>query len=241
VAKALAISIGLTETHKSGFVGRQGFAYDAYGGSLKCGRTAVRAGSQEVLQMEANNTEETYQGIVVPESVLLKREQASRYGSIEGLEDEELADPDELERQVFREEWAPILALPEPRRSSIRPAVDEDGRLDWGAFATVDFERSHGGFNKARYRAERLREELQDKFIMLAIVRQRLPREASSLVLKYLAKGIITTEHIVNEDMLALAKLYLQVRRKQAEIARLYEAGRRRREQQSERLLVRLG
>ena len=66
---------------------------------------------------------ETYQGIVVPASVLVKREQANRYGSVEGLADEELADPDELERQAFREEWAPILAL--PRRKSkcdIRPA-----------------------------------------------------------------------------------------------------------------------
>jgi len=59
-------------------------------------------------------------------------------------------------------------------------------------------------------------------------------------VLKYLAKGIITTEHIVNEDMLALAKLYLAVRRKKAEITRLYEASGRRRERQRERLLARL-
>jgi hypothetical protein len=65
------------------------------GGSLFSGRTAVRADSQEVAQMEAN-TYETYQGIVVPESVLVKREQANRYGSVEGLEDEELADPEEL-------------------------------------------------------------------------------------------------------------------------------------------------
>jgi len=58
--------------------------------------------------MEAN-TYGTYQGIIAPESVLVKREQANRYGSVEGLEDDELADPEELERQVFAEEWAPIL------------------------------------------------------------------------------------------------------------------------------------
>jgi len=191
--------------------------------------------------MEANNTEETYQGIVVPASVLVKREQANRYGSIEGLDDEELADPDELERQVSREEWAPILALPEPRRSSIRPAVDEDGRLDWGAFATVDFERSHGGFSKARYRAERLHEELRDKLIMVVIVRGRLPGNAARLVLKYLRMGIITKEHIVNEDMLALAELHREVERKKEETRRLYEASARRRERQMERLLERLG
>ena len=190
--------------------------------------------------MKEDETEGTYQGIVVPESVLLRREQTSRYGSVEGLEDEELADPDELERQVYAEEWEPILALPEPRRSSIRPAVDEDGRLDWGAFATVDFERHSGGFDKARYRAERLGEELRDKLIMVAIVRERLPRNASRLVLKYLRMGIIEVEHIVNEDMRALVRLYHDVERKKAEIARLYEASARRRERQGERLLARL-
>jgi len=190
--------------------------------------------------MREDETEGTYQGIVVPESVLLRREQTNRYGSVEGLDDEELADPDELERQVFREEWAPILALPEPRRSSIRPAVDETGGVDWGAFGTVDFERHSGGFDKARYRAGRLREELRDKLIMFAIVGDRLPGKAKYLVLRYLRMGIIELEHIANEDMLALAKLYLQVRRQKAEIARLYEASARRRERQMERLLARL-
>ena len=190
--------------------------------------------------MREDETEGTYQGIVVPASVLVKREQANRYGSIEGLDDEELADPDELERQVSREEWAPILALPEPRRSSIRPAVDEDGRLDWGAFATVDFERSHGSFDKARYKAEKLREQLRDKTIMLSIVGDRLRGKAKYLVLRYLRMGIITMEDIVSEDMLALAKLYLAVRRKKAEIARLYDASARRRERQIERMLERL-
>jgi len=51
--------------------------------------------------------------------VLVKREQANRYGSVEGLDDEELADPEELERQVFAEEWAPILALPERTTSMV--------------------------------------------------------------------------------------------------------------------------
>jgi len=189
--------------------------------------------------MEAN-TYETYQGIVVPASVLVKREQANRYGSVPELDDEELADPDELERQVFAEGWAPILGLPEPRRSSIRPAADESGGLDWGAFATVDFERYSGGFDKARYRAEREREQLKDKLIMLAIVKERLPGKAKYLVLKYRRMGVITMEHIVNEDMLALAKLWLDIERKKAEIGRLYAASAGRRERQGERLMVRL-
>ena len=136
-------------------------------------------------------TQETYQGIEVPESVLVKLEQKDRYGTVPDLPDEELADPEELERQAFIEEWWPILALPKPEpRSDIRPAIDESGGVDWGAFGTVDFERYSGGFDKARYKAEKLREEQRDKLIMLAIIKERLPFQAK-LVLKYLVKGII--------------------------------------------------
>ena len=39
-------------------------------------------------------------GVVVPESALLQRERGSRYGSVPELPDEELADPEELERQI---------------------------------------------------------------------------------------------------------------------------------------------
>ena len=86
--------------------------------------------------------------VVVPESALLKREPKNRFGTVEGLDDSELADPDELERMVYRDELAPVLALPvSGDRCSLRPAVDEDGRLDWGAFGTVDFERMYP-FNK---------------------------------------------------------------------------------------------
>ena len=76
--------------------------------------------------------------------------------------------------------------------------------------------------------------------MMLAMLKERLPGKAKYLVLKYLRMGIITMEHIVNEDMLALAKLWLDVERKKAEIGRLYEVSARRRERLGERLLVRL-
>jgi len=76
--------------------------------------------------------------------------------------------------------------------------------------------------------------------MMLAMLKERLPGKAKYLVLKYLRMGIITMEHIVNEDMLALAKLWLDVERKKAEIGGLYEASARGRERQGERLLVRL-
>ncbi|MFC1604034.1 hypothetical protein ACFL5F_03310, partial [Planctomycetota bacterium] len=93
----------------------------------------------------------------VPVSALLTVQRGSRYGSVTGLDDAELADPVELEREVVLEEWGPVLALPvKGNRSSIRPVVDESGGVDWGAFGTVDFERQSGEFDKARYKAEKL-------------------------------------------------------------------------------------
>lgn len=70
--------------------------------------------------------------VEVPESGLLRRECSSRYGSVPGLDDAELADPDELEREVMLEEWGPVLALPvKGNRSNVRPVVDEAGGVDW--------------------------------------------------------------------------------------------------------------
>lgn len=162
----------------------------------------------------------------VPVSALLHEQRSSRYGSVPGLDDEELADPAELERQVFLQEWGPVLALPsrdEPQ--GIRPAIDEEGHVDWGAFGTVDFERIRPSFDKVRYKADRLQEELKDVLIMFGTVKRRLPRQAS-LVLKYLRMGLIELKHIVNDDMLALARLYRRARKLQDQIAELREVGR---------------
>ena len=184
---------------------------------------------------------ETHQGIVVPESVLVKVERKDKYGFVPGLEGEEPADPDELERQVLREEWGPVLALPKPEQSSgIRPPVDESGGVDWGAFGTVDFERHRGNIDRSRTRIQELREQLKDKLILLAIVKERLPREAG-LVLKYVRKGILSLEHMASVDMLAAAKLYLQARKQQKQLAAVQEAGGQRKQRAHERWLEALG
>ena len=159
--------------------------------------------------------------ILVPGPVL-RAEHGTRYGSVAGLDDDELLSPAELERQVYMEEWAPVLELPVKGNSSgIRPVVDEAGSIGWGAFGTVDFERYSGGFDKVRYKADKVRERLQDLFILISIVRERLPGKAKYMVLKYLKMGIIGSEHIVNSDMQALARLSLRARRMQAEIEQL--------------------
>jgi hypothetical protein len=177
------------------------------------------------------------EGGEVPESVLLRRDRGHRYGSVPGLDDSELADPDELERQVFVQEFGPVLALPvRANRGFLRSSVSEEGVVDWGAFGTVDFDRYTGGFDKARYKAEKVREQLKDVLILLSIVNDRIASPAKYLVVKYLRMGIIEFGHIVNEDMAALARLYLRARRMRQEIGELREASERRHRRRAEAL-----
>ena len=170
--------------------------------------------------MEMSNADETCEIDGIPVSPLLS-EQGNRYGSVPGLPDEELADPWELERAVMLEEWGPVLALPvRHRKRPIRPNIDENWGLDWGAFATVDFERTTGGFDKARYKADKLKEELRDTIMMMSVVSGRLPR-AKRQVLKLLRTGVIDLEHIESLDMYQMARYYLRALRLHREIRQL--------------------
>jgi hypothetical protein len=166
----------------------------------------------EVLKMNVED------GVEVAAPVWNCEEKVNRYGSVPGLPDDELADPYELERQVIREEFEPVLMLPESKtKNSVRPVVDESFGVDWGAFATVDFDRNRPEFDKARYKADKLREQLKDTLIMLNTVSGRLPK-AQYKVLKYLRMGVIELEHISNMDMIAVAKMWLRVERLREEI-----------------------
>ncbi|MHC4520291.1 MAG: hypothetical protein ACYTAS_17005, partial [Planctomycetota bacterium] len=118
-------------------------------------------------------------------------------------------------------------------KGGIRTELDENGNLDWGAFGTVDFDRYRSGFDKARYKADRTREQLKDLLIMFGIVSDRMKAEAKYLVLKYLRMGIIGLEHIVNDDMRALTRLYVRAKRLQQEIAELRKASERRCQQRA--------
>jgi len=183
--------------------------------------------------------DEAYEVDGVPVSALLSVERKNRYGSVPGLDDEELADPAELEREVILQEWGPVLALPvKGRKSGILPAVDESGGVDWGAFGTVDFERTMPEFDKARYKADVLREQLKGVVIIMSIVSERLPGRAKYLVLKYLKMGSIELEHIGHPDMAALARLFLRARSLREEIRVLEEASEARRRWRLERFLA---
>ena len=112
----------------------------------------------------------------VPVSPLLAEERVNRYGSVAGLDDEELATPEELEKQAMREQWGAILALPVRRRGKwVQPNIGENGQVDFGAFATVDFERTVPEFDKAWYKADKLQEELRDVIIMIQMPRRKIP------------------------------------------------------------------
>ena len=155
-------------------------------------------------------------------------ERQTGYGSVPGLDDSELADPEEIERQVAIQEWGPILALPVAPRSGFHPTRDEFGHLEWGAFGTVDFARLYGPFDKARYKADKLREQLRRTLILLSTASEKLPGNAKYQVLKYLDMGVIDFDHIANDDhMREVAKRHLQAKRLQQEIRELREYSRR--------------
>ena len=191
--------------------------------------------------MKEQTTFETYQGIVVPEPVLLKVEQKDRWGHVPGLDDEELASPDELARQILRAEWGPVLELPvQGRQGGFRPDVNEDG-IVFGAFGSVDFGRAIPQFDKARYKADKLREQLKDTILMLEMIRQRLPRKPVALILKYLRMGIIDLEHISNFDAWRLGTLHLRARSLRKQIVELEEASWRRKQEGARRFFASLG
>ena len=170
------------------------------------------------------------EGIEVPESALLRVERGRGYGSIPGLEDEELSDSAELERQIFLEEWAPILALPcKGFNGHIRPTIDELGHLDWGAFGTVDFARLRPPFDKARYKADRLQEQLRDHLLMLELVRERVSPQDRGRVRRLAACPEVDLDDFDHPDERAYAKWLRRVRRLADEIRGLREFSRQRR------------
>ena len=175
---------------------------------------------------------------VVPLSAIIASKRKNKYGSIQGLPDDELADPEELERQVHIQEFGPVLALPvRGRRWQIQPAIDESGGVGWGAFGTVDFERLTGGIDRSLNKMDELWERYRDTLIMLGIVRQRLPKMATRLVLKHLRMGVIEVGHVADFWMYQAAELDSRARRIRREIVQL-EEGQRERERRSVEVML---
>ena len=185
---------------------------------------------------------ETYDGVEIAESPLLRAECSHPYGSVPGLDDEELLDAAELERLYIQQEFGPILALPEPktRKGWIRPNVDEDGKVDWGAFGTVDFDRYRPNFDKRLYKADKLNEELAEQRLTMEMISARIKTLAKYKVIEYVYNGILDLDHISDFDMQCLARRYLRARRLQREIAELKEKSWRKQQERTEKVLASL-
>ena len=142
-----------------------------------------------------------YDGIVVVESALLKRKRSNKYESVEGLPDEELVDPHEIERMYLMEELRPILQLPvRGRKCPIKPSLDEDGRVDWGAFGTADFDEYRPDIDKPLYKANILAEERRSRIFIIGMLKDRIKRtgdyNAARRALKHVLNGIIEVDDI---------------------------------------------
>jgi len=183
-----------------------------------------RTVESEVLRMEQEQLVESEEYVVAPSPAWTRAEDRDRYGSVPGLEDEELADPEELERVAFIEDWWPILALPQRKRGTgIRPEIDESGYKDWGAFGTVDFARICPRHFNVDWQRERVREELRYAVYVLGSVCQRVPVDQACLTMKRLRMGELAMGEIKDSDLWAVGKWYLRCRKLRDELGRLGE------------------
>lgn len=181
---------------------------------------------------------ETWNGVVVAAPAWFVRNKRPRYGSVPGLLDEELANPRELERQVFLQEWGPILTLPVRRARVVEPNIDEYFGVNWGAFATVDFSRTMARPDPESWEMRELREQLRNSVAKIEILVRRLPRKAVYRVLDEVELGRLDIDEIVNVDMWWLANEWLYARRIRRQIAELQE---RRRKRQREACVAMFG
>ncbi|MBT3381170.1 MAG: hypothetical protein HN742_11150 [Lentisphaerae bacterium] len=174
-------------------------------------------------------TQHTYQGIVVPVFGGLRLERNNGYGSVPGIPDWELADPEELERQVLKDHFALLNCIPfSTRRGVIRPTVMGDGSLDWGAFGTVDFDRLRPRLDRTRREVAELRDELRHALIMFDIINDRIGHRITSkakyAVLRYVRTGTLSLQDILDSDMCALAKWYARARNLRSRIKSVTES-----------------
>ena len=187
--------------------------------------------------MRSSYTDETEQDVVVPESPLIRPVRKDKYGRVPGLDDDERLSPEEAERLVYLNEFRTLWDLPVVRKSNIKPVV-EDGHVHWGAFSSIDFDRIQPELDKARYKADILREKLKDRRIMFDIVKDRIPGRAKWLILKHLRMGVLHREHIQDIDLIHLADLHRQILNIRREITELEEAAEKRNRRLSQKILA---
>ena len=163
----------------------------------------------------------------------------NKYGSVEGLEDDELASPAELERVYYQGLWGPILLI--PCKKSYSPAWDISGDSGNNAFISMDFDRMRPEFDKARYVRDKLREQVKDLVIKMKILSERIKDVRKYKVLRLVGKGVLDADDIQNWDMWQLAVMYKRTIRIRKNIARLEEKSRQAKQEAHEKWLEGLG
>jgi hypothetical protein len=183
-----------------------------------------------------------YDDVEVAPSAVLRRLRKNRYGLIQDLPEEELADPYELERQVVKSEFGPVLLLERKSKSSgFRHCVHSEDEIGFDAFGTVDFERYKPEFNKTRYHIDKLKEQLKDLVIMIEMINGRIKAVTKYKVLKYVKMGVIEVDDIADWDMWQFAMLYMRALRIKKQIVKSQELSRKRRQERCEKWLEPLG
>ena len=114
----------------------------------------------------------------------------------------------------------------------VRPSVDIDGFVDYGAFDTVDFSRLVPSYDKTRYKIDKLRDELADTTIRLEIISERIKNRKKYLIMKYLKEQTLDLDDITDFDVWRMGGIYLKMLRLQREIKDILEYRNRRFNQQ---------
>ena len=163
-------------------------------------------------------------------------------GALKDLSGDELASPEELERQVIKAELEPLLLLPRSgkgyRNFSAHDCSDEIG---FDAFGTVDFDKYRPKFDSARYKADKLKAELKRLVIQIEMLNDRIHDKNKYKLLKCVKLGIIDKDDIENWDMWQIAVYYMRAIKLRKQIAELAEASRIRKERKYQRWLDSLG
>ena len=84
----------------------------------------------------------------------------------------------------------------------------------------------NGPFDKFRYKADKLHEELKSQILYLDMLMERVPGRSKYIVLRYLNMGVIDLDDVTNPDMHAIARRHLRCRKLRRQIYRLRQLSR---------------
>jgi hypothetical protein len=166
-------------------------------------------------------------------------------GTLKDLAEDELISQCEIERQIVKAGLGPVLLLPvKNRKNGYHRAWDYSEEIGFNAFGTVDFDRYRPEFDKARYKAGKLREQLRDLVIIIRIVHDRITGTAKHHLPKMLSlakRNIIDPDDIEHWDSWQFVKMFMRALRIKKEILGLEEKSRQGKSKKYQKWLDSLG